>query len=57
MYDNIKDILDHTWQTTTNNSTEQQIIYYICGALVIILVVTFIDLLYRVFRNFWKRGV
>lgn len=57
MYDNIKDILDHTWQTTTNNSTEQQVIYYVCGALVIILVVTFIDLLYRVFRNFWKRGV
>lgn len=55
MYDLIDNIIKHAWQTGTNyNSTEQQTIYYICGALIIIFTVVFIDLLYRIFRHFWR---
>ncbi len=56
MYDLIDNIIQHTWQTTSGNSTEQQVIYYISGAVIVILVVVFIDLIYRVFSNFWKRA-
>lgn len=55
MYDVIHGILDHVWQTGTNyNSTEQQTIYYICGAVLIIGFICLIDVLYRVFRHFWR---
>ena len=52
MYDIISDIIDHAWVT---NASEQTQVYYICGALIIILTCVFIDLVYRVFRSFWKR--
>lgn len=51
MYDIVSGIIDHNWMT---NSSEQQYIYYICGALIIILTCVFIDLVYRVFRHFWR---
>lgn len=54
MWDLIYGIIDHSWNTDAWNSTEQQIYTYICGALIIILVVTFIDLIYRVFSHFWR---
>ena len=55
MYDVIYDIIGHVWQSGTNyNSTEQQTIFYIAGSLIIILTVVFIDLIYRVFRHFWR---
>ena len=55
MYDIIKNIIDHTWNTSTNtNTTEQQIVYYIVGCLIVIFTVVFIDLIYRVFSHFWN---
>ena len=52
MYDIISNIINHNW--ITQNAGDQQYIYYICGAVIIILLVTTIDLVYRVFRHFWK---
>lgn len=54
MYDLIKEIILHTWDTSSYSSSEQQIVYYICGVLIIVLTVVFIDLAYRVFRHFWR---
>lgn len=54
MYDIIKSIIEHTWDSSSYNTSEQQIVYYICGALIIIFTVVFIDLVYRVFSNFWR---
>lgn len=56
MYDIIKDIIDHTWQTTTNNTTEQQLIYYICGACIVIFTTVFVDIIYRIFNSIMKKG-
>ena len=55
MYDILEQIIGHAWESNNYSSTEQQILYYICGTLIVILTVTFIDLFYRVFSNFWKR--
>ena len=55
MYDIIKNIVGHNWDTSNYSSSEQQIVYYICGTMIVILTVVFIDLVYRVFSNFWKR--
>lgn len=52
MYDIVNNIIEHTYQS--NYSGEQQYVYYICGALIVILTVTFIDLIYRIFRHFWR---
>ena len=52
MYDVIYQIIGHTW--IRDASSEQQYIYYTCCCLIIILTVVFIDLLYRVFRHFWR---
>lgn len=54
MYEIIENIIQHVWNTNSYSSSEQQIIYYICGALIILFSVVFIDLVYRVFSNFWK---
>ncbi len=51
MYDIIYNIISHNW---VSGSSEQSTIYYICGSLIIILTVVMIDLVYRVFSNFWK---
>lgn len=54
MYDLIQQIISHTWDTSSYSNTEQQLIYYIAGSLIIILTIVFIDLIYRVFRHFWR---
>lgn len=55
MYDLIYGIIDHAWQSgTSSNSTEQQYIYMVCACLIVILTVVFVDLVYRVFRHFWR---
>lgn len=51
MYDVISNIISHNWVT---NDSMQQYIVYTCCCLIIILTVTFIDLIYRVFRHFWR---
>lgn len=52
MYDIVSAIIDHTWAT---GSSDQTTIYYICAAIIIILMVTFIDLIHRIFRGFVRR--
>lgn len=54
MYDVIKSIIAHTWDTSSYSSSEQQYIYFTCCCLIIILTVVFIDGIYRVFRHFWR---
>lgn len=54
MYDVIKAIISHTWDTSNYSSSEQQYIYYTCCCLIIILTVVFVDVMYRVFRHFWR---
>lgn len=56
MYDIVKDIISHTWDTSNYSSSEQQIVYYICGALIIIFSTTFIDLIYRLIRGICRKG-
>lgn len=52
MYDLISDLINHNW--ITQSAGEQQYIYYICGCLIVIGFVVLIDLVYRVFRHFWR---
>ena len=53
MYNIIDQIIDHQWINDYGN-TEQQLIYYGCIVLIVILTVVIIDLIYRVFRHFWR---
>ncbi len=55
MYDLVKDIISHTWDTNVYGS-EQQYIYYICGAMILLLSVIFIDFIYRLIFSFFKKG-
>lgn len=44
MYDIIKEILNHSWESTAgSSSTEQQIVYYIGGALILLLTIWILD--------------
>lgn len=52
MYDVVSNIIGHEW--LASGGGEQQFIYYVCGFLIIMLTITFIDLIYRVFRHFWR---
>lgn len=52
MYDIINQIIGHTWAT---NDNMQQYIIYICGIVLPVLLAVFIDMVYRVFRHFWRR--
>lgn len=47
MYDLIKNIIGHTWQTNTTG--DQQYIYYICGALIIMFSIMIFDTFRRIF--------
>lgn len=49
MYDVIKNIISHTWNT--QSAGDQQYIYYICGAMIIILTAFFLDTFVRFFRG------
>lgn len=53
MYDLIFEIIGHAWDSSYGSS-EQQYIYTVCCVMIIILTVVFIDLIYRVFRQFWR---
>lgn len=52
MYNVISSIINHSW--ITQNAGDQQYIYYIAGAVIVVLTVVIVDLVYRVFRNFWR---
>lgn len=54
MYDIIKALIDHTYET--QYSGDQQYIYYIAGAMILLFSVVFIDLIYRVFRSIFYKG-
>lgn len=47
MYDVIYEIIG-------NSNIDPETIYSICSALIIILTSVFIDLIYRLFRHFWR---
>lgn len=51
MYNIISQIINHVWVTSDNMQTY---IMYICSVILPVLTVVFIDLMYRVFRNFWR---
>lgn len=52
MYNIISQIINHSWAT---NDQMQQYIVYICGVVLPVLLAVIIDLIYRVFRHFWRR--
>lgn len=52
MYDIVETIIGHSWES--NYTSDQQYIYYICGALIILFSCVFVDLIYRIFRHFWR---
>lgn len=54
MYDLIKNLIDHTWQSGTTASGDQQYVYYITGALIIILTVVVIDMIFQIIRSFTR---
>lgn len=54
MYDLIESLINHVW--ISQGAGEQQYIYYICGAIIPVLVVTFIDLIYRLIRSIMRKG-
>lgn len=51
MYDIIYNIIGHTY---TSGDSMQQYIIYTCSALIVILTCVFIDMIYRIFSNFWR---
>lgn len=52
MYNIISQIINHVWVT---NDSMQTYILYVCSVLIPVLVAVFVDLVYRVFRHFWRR--
>ena len=53
MYDLIAGLIDHSY--TQGDSMQQYIIYAAC-AIIMIFSTVFIDMVYRVFSHFWRRG-
>lgn len=53
MYDLIYNLIDHAY---TSGDTMQQYIIYTACALILILSTVFIDMVYRIFSRFWRRG-
>lgn len=51
MFKIVQNIIGYTSSSGYNSDST---ILYICGSLVILLTIMFIDLIYRVFRNFWR---
>lgn len=56
MYDIIKDIISHNWDSSGYSTTEQQLVYYICGALIICLTLWVIDAISHFIINLNKKG-
>lgn len=52
MYEVIKDIIGFSISEVP--TYEEQLILQVCCIVIVILLVTFIDLFYRVFRHFWR---
>lgn len=53
MYDLIDSIINHS-PAGSYYTSEEQLIYAISGVIICIVFFTFVDLTYRVFRNFIK---
>lgn len=51
MYDIIYNIIGHAY---VQGDSMQQYIIYTCCALIVILTCVLIDLIYRIFSNFWR---
>lgn len=51
MYDIIFSIIGHT-PTGSYYTSEEQLIFSICGTVITIVLFTFVDLVFRVFKNF-----
>lgn len=51
MYDIIAQIIDHSY---TNGDSMQQYIIYCSCVIICILTVVFVDMVYRIFRHFWR---
>lgn len=57
MYDIIKNIINHVWDSTAGASiTEQQYLFFISGAVIILLVVWVLDALSRFIINIGRKG-
>lgn len=54
MYSIIEGIIGFVPNGSTYLSADQELIICICGGIICISVITFIDLMYRVFRHFWR---
>lgn len=55
MYQVVSEIIGFSLEAgQTYMTQEQELIFAICGSLIGVLTVTFVDLLYRVFRHFWR---
>ena len=52
MYNIINNIISHSWATS---DSAQQYIYMICGVVIAVVLASLIDMVYRVFRHFWRR--
>lgn len=52
MYDIIEGMIGHSWQS--NYTGDQQYIYYIAGACILLFSVVLCDLIFRLFRRFWR---
>lgn len=53
MYNIVYNIINHVW-VSTGATGDQQYIYYACSVIIPVLVAVFVDLIYRVFRHFWR---
>lgn len=51
MYDIVKSIIGHTWQTGSNVPGDQQYIYYIVSVVIVVLLVLLFDSFMTFFRS------
>lgn len=54
MYDIIKNLINHTWQS--NYTSDQQYIYYIAGTVIILFVVWVFDIFTQFVKAFRRGG-
>lgn len=54
MYDVIVEIIGHEFSNSNYGTSFEQIIFYICCVLICVFTTVFLDLIYRVFRHFWR---
>lgn len=51
MFDIIRELINHTWET---NSGDQQYIYYICSIVIPLCIIIAVDLIHSIFRSFTR---